>query len=162
MSRPPRLVARTLAVAFVTVAVILSVVFIVLMVDARDRVRATEIEKLGVAERVFTSLEARQQQEQLAAISTLAENPTLKAALDTYFTESRFAGLSPEQEASLRGTVAVEAEKLAALTRADVLAVVDREGRVFHPRASHAQVCAQFRVSSFKFQVGRAFLKPET
>jgi putative nucleotidyltransferase with HDIG domain len=131
VSRPPRLVARTLAVAFVTVAVILSVVFIVLMVDARDRVRATEIEKLGVAERVFTSLEARRQQEQLAAISTLAENPTLKAALDTYFTESRFAGLSPEQEVSLRGTVAVEVEKLAALTRADVLAVVDREGRVF-------------------------------
>jgi putative nucleotidyltransferase with HDIG domain len=131
VSRPPRLVARTLTVAFVTVAVILSVVFIVLMVDARDRVRATEIEKLGVAERVFTSLEARRQQEQLAAISTLAENPTLKAALDTYFTESRFAGLSPEQEASLRGTVAVEAEKLAALTRADVLAVVDHEGRVF-------------------------------
>jgi putative nucleotidyltransferase with HDIG domain len=131
VSTPPRLLARTLAVAFVTVAVILSVVFIVLMVDARDRVRATEIEKLAVAERVFTSLEARRQQEQLAAISTLAENPTLKAALDTYFTESRFAGLSPEQEVSLRGTVAVEAEKLAALTRADALAVVDREGRVF-------------------------------
>ena len=79
---------------------------------------------------MFTSLEARRQQEQLAAISTL-QNPTLKAALDTYFTESRFAGLSPEQEVSLRGTVAVEVEKLAALTRADVLAVVDREGRVF-------------------------------
>jgi HD-GYP domain-containing protein (c-di-GMP phosphodiesterase class II) len=131
VSRPPRLVTRTLAVAFVTVAVILSAVFIVLMVDAHDRVRATEIEKLGVAERVLTSLEARRQQDQLAAISTLAENPTLKAALDTYFTESRFAGLSPEQEVSLRGTVAVEVEKLAALTRADVLAVVDREGRVF-------------------------------
>jgi putative nucleotidyltransferase with HDIG domain len=84
-----------------------------------------------VAERVFTSLEARRRQDQLAAIATLAENPTLKAALDTYFTESRFAGLSPEQEASLRGTVAVEAEKLAAITRADVLAVVDPEGRVF-------------------------------
>jgi putative nucleotidyltransferase with HDIG domain len=131
VSRAPRLVARTLAVAFITVAVILSVVFSVLMVDAGDRVRTTEIEKLGVAERVFTSLEARRQKEQLAAISTLAENPTLKAALDTYFTESRFAGLSPEQEVSLRGTVAVEAEKLAVLTRADVLAVVDREGRVF-------------------------------
>ena len=59
MRRPPRLVTRTLGVTFITVAVILSVVFIVLMVDARDRVRATEIEKLGVAERVFTSLEAR-------------------------------------------------------------------------------------------------------
>jgi len=34
MKRPPRLVVRTLAAAFVTVAVIRSVVFIVLMVDA--------------------------------------------------------------------------------------------------------------------------------
>ena len=131
MSRPPRLVARTLAVAFINVAVILTVVFLVLMVDARDRVRTAEIDKLGVAERVFTSLEARRQQEQLAAIATLAENPTLKAALDTYFTESRFSGLSPEQETSLRKTVTVEAEKLAALTRVDVLAVLDPEGRVF-------------------------------
>ena len=131
MSRPPRLVARTLAVAFVTVAVILSVVFIVLMVDARDRVRAAEIDKLGVAERVFTSLETRRQQELLGSITTLAENPTLKAALDTYFTESRFAGLSPEHGVSLRETVAVEAEKLATLTRADVLAILDPAGRVF-------------------------------
>ena len=129
--RPPRLVARTLAVAFVTVAVILSIVFIVLMVDSRDRVRAAEIEKLSVAERVFTSLEKRRQQEQLAAITTLAENPTLKAALDTYFTESRFAGLSDDQEVSLRATVALEAEKLATLTRADVLAILDPAGRVF-------------------------------
>ncbi|HEY5618352.1 MAG TPA: HD domain-containing phosphohydrolase [Vicinamibacterales bacterium] len=131
MSRPPRLVARTLAVAFVTVAVILSVVFIVLMVDARDRVRAAEIDKLGVAERVFTSLETRRQQELLGSITTLAENPTLKAALDTYFTESRFAGLSPEHGVSLRETVAVEAEKLATLTRADVLAILDPAGRIF-------------------------------
>ena len=131
MRKPPRLIARTLAVTFVTVAIILSVVFIVLMVDARDRVRATEIDKLRVAERVFTSLEERRQQDQLATIATIAENPTLKAALDTYFTESRFAGLSPDHEASLRDTVALEAEKLAALTRADVLAILDSAGRVF-------------------------------
>ena len=131
MRRPPRLLSRTLAVAFVTVAVILSIVFIVLMVDSRDRVRSAEIEKLSVAERVFTSLEKRRQQEQLAAITTLAENPTVKAALDTYFTESRFAGLSDDQEVSLRATVALEAEKLATLTRADILAILDPAGRVF-------------------------------
>ena len=131
MRRPPRLVARTLAVTFATVAIILSVVFIVLTMDARDRVRAAEIEKLSVTERVFTALEARRQQEQLAAIATVAENPTLKAALDTYFTESRFAGLPADQEASLRETVTVEAGKLAALTRADVLAILDATGHVF-------------------------------
>ncbi len=59
MRRPPRLVARTLAVTFVTVAIILSIVFIVLTVDAHGRVRTSEIEKLRVAERVFTALETR-------------------------------------------------------------------------------------------------------
>jgi putative nucleotidyltransferase with HDIG domain len=118
-------------VTFVTVAIILSIVFIVLTVDARDRVRTAETEKLRVAERVFTALEARRQQEQLANIATLAENPTLKAALDTYFTESRFAAPAAEQEASLRGTVTLEAEKLASLTSANVLAILDSTGRVF-------------------------------
>ena len=131
MRRPPRLVARTLTVTFVTVAIILSVVFTVLMIDTRDRVRAAEVEKLSVAEKVFTALEARRQQEQLAAIATVAENPTLKAALDTYFTESAFEGLPAEQEQSLRDTVTLEAEKLAALTGADVLAILDAGGRIF-------------------------------
>ena len=129
--RPPRLIAHTLAVTFVTVAIILSVVFTVLVVDARERVRTAETEKLRVAERVFTALEEQRQQDQLAAIATVAENPTLKAALDTYFTERRFAGLSADQEASLRGTVALEAEKIATLTQADALAILDPDGRVF-------------------------------
>ena len=131
MKPPPRLVARTLAVTFVTVAIILSLVFLVLTLDVRDRVRASETEKLQVSERMFTALEHRRQQEQLAAITTLAENPTLKAALDTYFTESSFSGLAPEQERSLRDTVTREIDKLAAMTAADVLAIVDTKGRVF-------------------------------
>ena len=131
MRKPPRLVARTLAVTFVTVAIILSLVFLVLTLDARDRVRASETEKLRMSERLFTALEVRRQQEQLAAIATLAENPTLKTALDTYFTERGFTGIAPEQETSLRDTVALETDKLAALTGADVLAIVDNDGRVF-------------------------------
>ena len=131
MTRPPRLVTRTLAVTFGTVAVILSVVFIVLMVDARDRVRAAETEKLRITERVFAALEARRQREQLATIATIAENPTLKAALDTYFTERSFADLPADQETSLRDTVTLEAEKLEALTPADVLAILDVGGYVF-------------------------------
>ena len=131
MKAPPRLVARTLAVTFVTVAIILSLVFLVLTLDARDRVRAVETEKLQVTGRLFTALETRRAQEQLAAITTLAENPTLKAALDTYVTESRFSGLAPDQAESLRATVEREIDKLAAMTAADVLAIVDTNGRVF-------------------------------
>jgi len=131
MRRPPRLVARTLTAAFGTAVVILSIVFAVLMVDARNRVRAAETEKLGVAGRVFTALEARRRQDQLATIATIAENPTLKAALDTYFTERQFGGMPAAQEQALRDTVILEAEKLAALTRADALAILDSGGSVF-------------------------------
>jgi putative nucleotidyltransferase with HDIG domain len=114
-----------------TVAAILSVVFIVVTVDARDRVRRAETERLRVSGRVFSALEARLQKGELATIVALAENPTLKAALDTYITESRFGGLSPEQEHALRRTVTQEAESLAAVTEADVLAVLDADGRVY-------------------------------
>ena len=117
-----------MSVTFVTVAIILLVVFTVLVLDARDRVRAAETEKLLVSERVFTALEVKRQQEQLATIATLAENPTLKAALDIYFTESRFSGSDDEQA---RATARREAEKIAATTSADVLAIVDTQGKVF-------------------------------
>jgi hypothetical protein len=103
--QPPRLVARTMGVIFATVAVILLIVFIVLVVDARDRVRAAETAKLDVSARVFTAFEARREQDQLTTIATLGEAPTFKAALDTYFTETRF-GSSREHEQELRRTVA--------------------------------------------------------
>lgn len=131
MRRPPKLIARTLMASFGAAVVILSIVFAVLMIDARSRARAAETEKLGVAGRVFTALEARRQQEQLATIATLAENPTLKAALDTYVAERQFADLPAFQATSLRDTVVLEAEKLADLTRADALAILDSGGNVF-------------------------------
>ncbi len=115
-------------VTFVTVAMILTVVFIVITLDVRDRVRAAETDKLKVSENVFTALEAKRQQDQVAAMATLAENPTLKAALDTYFTERRFSGSSDEQ---LRATVTLETAKLATQTPADILAVVEMDGRIF-------------------------------
>ncbi len=76
-----------MGVTFITVAVILSVVFTVLLVDARDRVRAAETDKLQVGERAFSRFEAQRQRDQLLAISALSENSNLKAALDTYFAE---------------------------------------------------------------------------
>ena len=128
MSNPPRLLARTLTVTFLMVAVILTIVFIVITLDVRDRVRAAETDKLRVSENVFNGLENKRQQDQVAAMATLAENPTLKAALDTYFTERRFSGSSDDQ---LRATVTGEAAKLAAQTPADVLAVVETNGKIF-------------------------------
>ena len=138
MRQPPRLVVRTMGVTFFTVAVILALVFIAILVDARDRVRAAEIDKLRVGARVFTTFEERRQKDQLIAIAALAENPTLKAALDTYFTERGFGALPADQEAELRRTVAREVEKLAAVTATDVVAVLDSRGLVFARAGSSA------------------------
>jgi putative nucleotidyltransferase with HDIG domain len=131
VKNPPSLLLRTLAFAFVTVDVILGVLFIVLVIDARDNVRASETDKLQEGSRIFAAFEARRQQEQLATIATLAENPTLKAALDTYFAETRFGAVAPEQETALRDTVEREADKLGVLTGAQVLAIVDTDNHVF-------------------------------
>jgi putative nucleotidyltransferase with HDIG domain len=152
MTGPPRLLLRTLAFAFVTVDAILAIVFLVLMVDARGRVRTTEAEKLQDSARVFLAFETRRQQEQLATIASLAENPTLKAALDTYYAETRFGSLSSEQEVALHDTVDREAEKLADLTGTQILAILDRGGNVFvsagadreqWPRNDHVQYASK-------------------
>jgi putative nucleotidyltransferase with HDIG domain len=143
-------------VTFSTVAVILSIVFIVLIVDSRDRMRAVEIAKLEVSSRVFTAFEARREQDQQATTATLAENPTLKAALDTYFTE-RHLGSAGEQEAEARRTVTVELEKLATVTSANVLAILDTNGRVFASAGSarkrwpvHEHVVLSARETTFQ------------
>jgi putative nucleotidyltransferase with HDIG domain len=117
-------------VTFATVAVMLAVVFIILTIETHDRVRAGEIERLQVSERMFTALEARRQHDQMATIATLAENPTLKAALDTYSTEQVFGGLEADHDDVLTRTVQRETGKLAEAAGGDVLAVVDADGRV--------------------------------
>jgi putative nucleotidyltransferase with HDIG domain len=128
-----------MGVIFITVAVILLIVFIVLVVDARDRVRAAETAKLDVSARVFTAFEARREQDQNATIATLAEAPTFKAALDTYIAESG-PGSSREQDQALRRTVAPQLERLAGVTgAAQVLAILDTSNRVFASAGSARQ-----------------------
>jgi len=119
-----------MGVTFITVAVILTVVFTVLLVDARDRVRASEAEKLQVGERAFSRFEAQRQRDQLVAISALSENSSLKAALDTYFTEPASVATARE-DAILQETVAREVQRLASIFGANIVAALDPEGRVF-------------------------------
>ena len=131
MRRPPRLVTRTLGVTFITVAVILSVVFTVLLVDARDRVRAVELEKLQVGERAYSRFEAQRQREQAAALAAFGESSALQTALDTYSSEATRPALDTLREAELNTTVAREVERLATLTSTDIAATLDPAGRVF-------------------------------
>lgn len=124
---PPKFVSRALTASFLTVGLVLGAVFVVITLDLRSRVRQSVEENLASAQELFTSVEARRQQEVQATVATLAENPTLKAALDTWLTER--ASASPTIEDELLATVQREIDKLAKRISADVLAVTDLRGR---------------------------------
>ncbi len=121
--RPPRLVFKTLAVTFGTVFLLLAVVFVVVMLSVREQVRQSVTNNLESSQRVFAALETRRQRELVSQASTLAENPTLKAALDTYQAESRNGGSAVTKQ--LLSTIDGELEKVAERVDADALVLVD-------------------------------------
>jgi putative nucleotidyltransferase with HDIG domain len=125
---PPRFVVRTTIATLVMVAVVLSAVFVGVTINVRDRVRGVVADKLDAGQRMLSALEQRRVDELTVRVATLAENPTLKAALDTYQAELESADAASRQE--LLATVERELEKLAARIAPDVLAVTDPNGLV--------------------------------
>jgi sensor histidine kinase regulating citrate/malate metabolism len=121
--RPPRLVVKTLAVTFLTVFVLLVVVFVVVTVSVCEQVRQSVTTNLESSQRIFAALETRRQRELVAQAGTLAENPTLKAALDTYQTETKTGGSAVE--AQLLETIDRELAKVAARIDSDAIVLVD-------------------------------------
>jgi putative nucleotidyltransferase with HDIG domain len=113
--------------SFLTVAVIIGAVFVLVTFEVRQRVRSSAAENLDAAQRVFAQVESSREQDMLATVSSLAENPTLKAALDTWQTERRAGGVSIGDAVA---TVQNEVRKIAASVKADVLTVVDARGVV--------------------------------
>jgi putative nucleotidyltransferase with HDIG domain len=124
----PRLLTRALVASFLTVALVLGAVFAVLTLRVRDQVRQSVADNLASAQQVFTKVEARRQQDMRASVATLAESPTLKAALDTWLTERSTA--NEQTSIELVETVQREARKIAERVGADVLAVADGSRRV--------------------------------
>ena len=135
MTQAPRLVTRALLASFATVAVVLMAVFVLIIVDVQQRVRASVAANLDAGQQVAARVEERRRHEMLAMVSTLAENPTLKAALDTWQSERTLAG---DNDAELVATVQREAEKIAVRMDADVLALVDVDGRIVTSAGRHA------------------------
>jgi len=123
LRRPPRLVVKTLAVTFVTVFVLLAVVFIVVTVTVRRQVRESVAASLESSQRMFAALETRRQLELVAQASTVADNPTLKAALDTYQAEARTSTADVKDQ--LLATIDSELKKVAARVEADAIVLVD-------------------------------------
>lgn len=133
LSSPPRLVVRTTTATFATVAAVLAVVFVVLLLDVRERVRKSGAERLEAGQRLFSTFELRRQRELQEQIALLAESPTLKAALDTYATESRGGGGASaaqiDRATQLRQTVQNELDRLGDRFQNDVIAIADSSQR---------------------------------
>src|SRR5439155_27048878 len=121
--RPPRLLVKTIAVIFGAVAVLLAGVFIVVMLSVRDQVRQFVAASLESGQRIFAAVENRRQRELQAQAATLAENPTLKAAIDTYAAEMR--GGNDTRRSEWLATIANELDKVAARIDSDAVVLAD-------------------------------------
>jgi putative nucleotidyltransferase with HDIG domain len=121
--KPPRLLVKTtVAVTLVTVA-LLMVVVLVVTVTVREQVRLAVTNHLESSQRLFAALERRRQSEMLGQAAVLSDNPTLKAAVDTYALYAPNANDRTKDQ--LFATIANELEKLVDRVEADALVLVD-------------------------------------
>jgi putative nucleotidyltransferase with HDIG domain len=118
---------KTLAVTFATVAVLLVVLFLVVTVLLRDQVRQAVTANLESSQRIFAALETRRQRELRTQAATLAENPTLKAAVDTYSAEADTS--DDASRAQLVATIERELDKVAAPLDSDAIVLADSRQR---------------------------------
>ena len=118
---PPRLVIRTTITTFAVVGFVLSSLLVALTLNLRDYVRGSVAGKLEAGQRMLSALEQRRARELSAQVATLAENPTLKAAIDTYRAELQTGDQTSRQE--LLATIEKELRKIADRTSPDILAV---------------------------------------
>src|SRR5206468_11129930 len=86
---PPRFVIRTLVATLATVASVLSAVLLVVTLNVQTSVRAGVLDRLKRVSFLLTEIEERRAHELRVQVAMLAENSTLKAAVDTYHTELR-------------------------------------------------------------------------
>jgi putative nucleotidyltransferase with HDIG domain len=131
-TQPPRLVVRTTLAMFAVVAFVLSAVLLLIGVQGKGYVRKAVEEKLDAGQRMLSKLEEQQSGELQAQVVMLAENPTLKAAIDTSGSE---LAATPRQE--LTETIERELRKVADRIEPDVLAVSDMNGNVLAVAGKH-------------------------
>jgi putative nucleotidyltransferase with HDIG domain len=127
-SAPPRFVVRTTVATLIMVAGVLTAVFVGVALNVRDRVRGAVADKLEAGHRMLSALEQRRARELGVQVATLAENPTLKAAVANYKLESR--NPNPRYRRGMIAAIDRELETLAMRTASDVLAVTDASGKV--------------------------------
>ena len=121
--QPPALLVKTVGVTFGMVALLLVIVFIVVFATLRTQIRTSVSTNLESTQILFAELEARRQRDLRVQAETVAENSTLKAAVDTYIAETRASDDAAAEQ--LLTTIARELQRVAARVESDALVVVD-------------------------------------
>lgn len=134
-SSAPRLVVWLTAVNFAVLAGVLGLVFVLLSSQTRGRLEQAAAHDLERSQQWFADIEARRTREWRLQAQSIAENPTLKAAVDTYVTEAA-AGTPPS---SLLPTIDQELAKVAATLDSDAVVLVGLDGRVLSSSGSAGQ-----------------------
>ena len=122
----PRLAVWITGVSFTVIASVLGLTFLVLSWQTQTRLRRAVADDLEGSQQRFADIEARRTRERRLQAVALAENPTLKAAVDTYVSE--LAQGTPS--ADLLPTIRHEVVKLADLMGVPALALVDGTGAI--------------------------------
>jgi putative nucleotidyltransferase with HDIG domain len=120
-SRAPRLFAKILGASFAVIAAVLMAVWVPLTWQARERLAGATVTNLESSQGRFVTQEARRQREQYLRAQAVAENSTLKAAMDTYQGERSHAS-------EARNTLQGELAKLQKLMDVAALAATDSNG----------------------------------
>ena len=121
---------------FSMVALLLTAVLLLIAIQGTAYVRKMVTDNLDKRQRLLLEIEKRQSRELQSQVSVLAENPTLKAAVDTYQSEYRTSDQVRRKE--LVDTIQRELEKLADRIHPDIVAVSDQSGRVLAVAGTHA------------------------
>ena len=149
--RPARLVERILGFTFAVIALVLAAVFLLLSWQTRERLTRAIVDNLETSQTRFAELEARSQQERRLQVATLAENPTLKAAVDTYLAERTLTGPADE----LLDTIQYELLKLQQTVDVPALSVISERGVIL---ASTGPAAGDWRVGDLvQLQAERDF-----
>ena len=139
-AQPPRLIVKAVAATFGGVVALLFLLFVLMRVSVRDQVRATVTQNLDASQRTLAALEERRLHELRSQAETLVENPTLKAAVDTYAAETTADG--GDARTQLLATIQRELDKLARRVDTDALALADTDG---HTLAVAGRLGAQWQ-----------------
>ena len=117
---------KVLFFSFAVIASVIVAIFVLFSWQTNARVTRSVVDNLEASQRRFAAIDARLRREQILQAMALAENPTLKAAVDTYYSERG----NQHDLGELQSTIETELAKLQQIMAVPALSVTDVRGVV--------------------------------